>query len=149
MLGKKLLSFIKRLFVSIGLGTVVTLIFALEPIYYWTKNPHLEVQYRNSWVRLDAAAIIPMAISVNIEPHVRFHMGQYPPNQVKNISVKKGDLYLPFRTDPEIPFVVHDEPVAVDISVLSLSLEETRGKPVEVSILDRWGNVSKIEIQAP
>lgn len=142
---------LKRVFTLVGIAAVITVAANVDPIYHWLQSPRLEVQFLHSEFYPNKSAVIPAKININIVPHRRLHFGQYPANQLKNISVRKGDSYLPVTTEPKTPFTVRDEAVPVAIWILSDSVfqGEYRGKPIVIQILDLLGNASRIEVTGP
>jgi len=154
-------SFLKRILLStrnilsiVGVATILGIILNVDSIQIWLAQPRLKVEVLNWYGIRDTSSVsndVPVfdefEVKLNIIPRVRFHPSHFPINQVKGISITKGEWFGAYRTDREIPFNIKDEPVILKIIVYRIPIEGVNsGKNVEIKVFDMRGNVSTASI---
>lgn len=160
---KKIKSFyIPRTFASIfrnilsliGVATILGLVLNITSVQNWLASPKLDVEVLDwSGIRETSSFSggVPVfdefEVKLNIIPRVRFHPGYFPINQVKGLSVRKGQWFGAYKADKEIPFVIRDEPVTLTLVLHRIPIEGPSSNNVEIKIIDLWGHISTVSIK--
>lgn len=134
----------------VGVATLLSVILNIDSVQNWLAQPRLDIEILNWYGIRETSSFsegIPVfdefEIKLNIVPHVRFHPGRFPVNQVKGISIRKGQWFGAYKADKEIPFNIKDEPVVLTLRVHRIPIEgASSGKSVEIRVVDLWGRVS-------
>ena len=139
----------------IGIASVISAVSHVDVITHWLQHPTLKIEILNfhgrrelnSFDQHGKPVFDQLVVQLNIVPQVRYRIGTFPANQVKGISVKKGDWYGLFQIDREIPFTVRDEPIPLKLSIYHIPIEGPQGQAVEIRIVDRWGQSARALIE--
>lgn len=148
----------ERLLAIVGFGAIVTVICNVDAVQHWLVNPKLEAKVVLFTIREGNAysatgrVFDEVSAKVNVTPHVQFHIGSFPVNQVMSITVeKKGEEQLKsrIRVVPDLPITVKDEPVVITVMLPSVPIEwGSAWNDVEVHLTDRWGQISSVPLQS-
>lgn len=132
------------------------IIFNFDTVQHWLSKPKLKVEVldfyamRGTAVSTTGPVFDQVSVRLNIAPSVRFHIGLFPVNQIRSVTIeKKSKGYVAFRTEPALPLVVRDEPVVLNLELFAFPVEWARTwNDVEIRLTDRWGNVSLVPLLA-
>lgn len=134
----------------VGIATLLSVVLNIDSVQNWLAQPRLDIEILN-WHGIRETSSFSEGVPVfdefevklNIIPHVRFHPGRFPVNQVKGISIRKGQWFGAYKADREVPFNIKDEPVVLILIVHKIPIEGANsGKSVEIKVVDLWGRVS-------
>lgn len=146
---------IRNILSLVGIATLLSVVLNIDSVQNWLAQPRLDIEILN-WHGIRETSSFSEGVPVfdefevklNIIPHVRFHPGRFPVNQVKGISIRKGQWFGAYKADREIPFNIKDEPVVLTLRVHEIPIEgASSGKSVEIKVVDLWGHVSTALIE--
>ena len=152
---RKIISVVRSLLSIIGFVTILGVVLNIDSVQIWLAQPRLEVEIlhwhgirETSSFSGEVPVFDEFEMTLNIIPRVRFHPNQFPVNQVKGMSIRKGEWFGAYKADRKIPFAIRDEPVTLELVVNKIPIHGANsGKDVEVNIIDRWGRVSTASLE--